>query len=325
MVSNKRKLVVGLGLLMLLALAPLAMPAMAQGVTVQVADHPELGKILTDSAGKTLYLYTKDGANVSNCYDQCATNWPPLLVDAGQTPTAGAGLSGQLGVIDRTDGTKQVTYNGMPLYYWINDANAGDATGQNVGGVWFVVHPDISSMTVNNPVVQVTSNPALGDILTSQGMTLYLFTNDQPDVSNCYDQCATNWPPLLVSGGAPQAGAGLSGTLGVIDRTDGTKQVTYNGVPLYFWIKDVRPGDTNGQGVGSVWYVLNAAGEAVTQAAAAQPTAAPVAAATTEAQPATLPQTGGGGLPAWAIVLVALGIVAVLAGGLGLSRARRPH
>jgi predicted lipoprotein with Yx(FWY)xxD motif len=312
MVRNQKMLVLSLGLLMLLALAPLATPALAQGVTVQVADHPDLGKILTDGAGMTLYLYTKDGENVSNCYGQCAVNWPPLLVDAGQEPAAGQGLTGSLGTIERTDGGRQVTYNGMPLYYWINDSNPGDVSGQGVGDVWYVVHPDISSMTINSPVVQVTANPSLGNILTSQGMTLYIYTQDSENVTNCYDQCAVNWPPLLVGGGAPQAGTGLDGTLGVIDRTDGGQQVTYNGMPLYFWIKDVRPGDATGQGVGNVWFVVNPQAVA---AAPATATAAPEA-------PANLPQTGGG-MPRWAIVLVALGGAAILVGGLGFALARR--
>jgi predicted lipoprotein with Yx(FWY)xxD motif len=311
MLRTQKLLALCLGLLMLLALAPLAL---AQGVTVQVADHPELGKILTDGNGMTLYLYTKDEANVSNCYDQCAVNWPPLLVGAGAEPLAGQGLTGQLGTTERTDGGRQVTYNGMPLYFWIRDSNPGDVTGQGVGDVWYVVHPDISTMTVNSPVVQVTANPTLGDMLTSQGMTLYLYTKDEQNVSNCYDQCAVNWPPLLVGSGAPQAGTGLDGGLSVIDRTDGGRQVAYNGIPLYFWIRDVRPGDATGQGVGDVWFVVSP------QATALAAAAAPAAAAT--AAPAALPQTGGA-IPLWAIVLVALGGAAVFAGGLGFVLARR--
>jgi predicted lipoprotein with Yx(FWY)xxD motif len=312
MLRKRKQIALSLGLFVLLVLAPLAS---AQAVTVQVADHPELGKILTDGNGMTLYLFTKDGENVSNCYDQCAVNWPPLLVGAGEEPTAGPGLTGQLGTIDRTDGGRQVAYNGIPLYYWMGDSNPGDVNGQGVGDVWFVVHPDISSMTVNNPVVQVTTDPTLGDILTSQGMTLYRYTNDAENVSNCYDQCATNWPPLLVGSGAPQAGTGLEGGLGVIERTDGGRQVTYNGMPLYFWIRDVRPGDTTGQGVGGVWFVVNV--EAPAPAATA---AAPTA--TTAEAPASLPQTGGG-MPPWAILLVALGGAAILGGLLGFALVRR--
>ena len=75
----------------------------------------------------------------------------------------------------------------MPLYYWVNDEVPGDATGQNVNDVWFVV----PSYTVG-----VGSNEELGDFLVGvNGMTLYRFANDEENVSNCYDQCAENWPP----------------------------------------------------------------------------------------------------------------------------------
>ncbi len=113
--------------------------------------------------------------------------------------------------------------------------------------------------TMTGPAtVMVTENAGLGAILTDdKGMTLYLFTNDTPGTSNCYNQCAVNWPPLLTSGD-PVAGEGADAALlGTTERTDGTVQVTYNGWPLYYWINDTGPGDTTGQGVGEVWYVLS--------------------------------------------------------------------
>lgn len=119
--------------------------------------------------------------------------------------------------------------------------------------------------TMTGPAtVMVTDNTELGAILTDdKGMTLYLFTNDSPGTSNCYDQCAVNWPPLLTSGD-PIAGEGAdAGLLGTTERTDGTMQVTYNGWPLYYWINDTGPGDTTGQGVGEVWYVLSPQGEMI--------------------------------------------------------------
>jgi predicted lipoprotein with Yx(FWY)xxD motif len=108
--------------------------------TVMVASNEQLGDILVDAEGMTLYLFTNDTPNTSNCYDQCAVNWPPLLTEGD--PEAGEGAdSALLGTTTRTDGTTQVTYNGWPLYYYIQDENAGDVTGQDVGGVWFVVSP----------------------------------------------------------------------------------------------------------------------------------------------------------------------------------------
>ena len=110
-------------------------PIQAQS-NVMVANNT-LGQILTDGNGMTLYIYTKDTKDNSVCYETCAVNWPPLLVT--ETPKIANNLvSSNFGVITRTNGDKQVTFKGMPLYYWIKDAKAGDTTGENVGGVWFV-------------------------------------------------------------------------------------------------------------------------------------------------------------------------------------------
>lgn len=225
-------------------------PANAQsGASLSTAAASGLGTILTDQGGRTLYMYTKDGVGISNCYNGCATAWPPLMTQAD--PMLPANLPGIVGTTVRTDGGVQVTYNGMPLYYWAKDQKPGDTTGQNVGGVWFVVNPAAA------PSVAVRSDADLGDILVdSRGMTLYLFTKDDPGTSNCYGPCAANWPPLMTDAdpsGPDAVAAGLATT----QRTDGGMQVTYNGMPLYYWAKDAKPGDTTGQNVGGVWFVVN--------------------------------------------------------------------
>src|SRR6476660_4872283 len=99
--------------------------ALAQGLVVKSVANPTLGNILTDSQGMTLYIYTKDSPNVSNCYDKCADAWPPLIAAAGQT-VSGEGVSGTLTTIKRTDNSDQVAYNGQPLYYWVKDKQPGD-------------------------------------------------------------------------------------------------------------------------------------------------------------------------------------------------------
>lgn len=107
----------------------------------------------------------------------------------------------------------------------------------------------------------------LGPVLVGpEGMTLYMFVNDGPDESACYDSCATAWPPLLIDGD-PVAGEGVDpALLGTTERTDGGMQLTYNGMPLYYYAQDSAPGDVVGQGVGGAWYVVNSAGEPVTAA-----------------------------------------------------------
>jgi predicted lipoprotein with Yx(FWY)xxD motif len=105
--------------------------------TVSVADS-SLGKILIAATNKmTLYTYTKDTADTSNCYDACATAWPPFTITG--TPVAGAGITGKLATTARKDGSKQLTINSKPLYFYNKDLKPGDTIGQNVGTVWFVV------------------------------------------------------------------------------------------------------------------------------------------------------------------------------------------
>jgi predicted lipoprotein with Yx(FWY)xxD motif len=112
----------------------------------------------------------------------------------------------------------------------------------------------------------VSEAGTFGPVLTdAEGRSLYLFTNDTQNsgASSCTGDCLVNWPPLLTDGD-PVAGEGLDeALLGTISLPDGTTQVTYNGWPLYYYAEDTAPGDTNGQAVGDVWFLVTAAGEAV--------------------------------------------------------------
>ena len=94
------------------------------------------GKIWTDQKGMTLYTFDKDEAGKSNCYDKCATAWPPLAA------AADAKTEGEWTVVDRTDGTKMWAYDGHPLYTFVEDKAAGDITGDGKGGVWHVAKGD---------------------------------------------------------------------------------------------------------------------------------------------------------------------------------------
>ncbi len=114
--------------------------------------------------------------------------------------------------------------------------------------------------------VNVANNAKYGSILTdASGMTLYMFLNDTSTTSTCTGACASLWPALLTNG-SPVAGSGVDGTkLGTTTRADGTVQVTYNGHPLYYFANDKAAGDTNGQGIKSIWYVVSPAGDAIKQ------------------------------------------------------------
>lgn len=104
---------------------------------------------------------------------------------------------------------------------------------------------------------------SLGSAITdAKGNSLYLFDSDVQNsgASTCYDDCATLWPPLLTTTATPDA-TGVTGKLGTITRTDGTKQVTVNGWPVYYYADDKAPGDVNGQAFKDVWWLLTPAGE----------------------------------------------------------------
>lgn len=109
--------------------------------TVGVASTAVLGEYLVASNGMTLYRYTRDTPGVSNCSGTCAVNWPPYVRATTGPLTASNAATGTLATITRPDGTMQITYNDMPLYFWKDDKKPGDTSGQNVGGVWFVVNP----------------------------------------------------------------------------------------------------------------------------------------------------------------------------------------
>ena len=114
-----------------------------------------------------------------------------------------------------------------------------------------------SAMTGSAATVNVGKNSKYSAFLVDgKGMTLYLFTKDSPGASTCTGNCEKSWPPFLTNG-TPIAGTGVdSSKFGTFTRADGTTQVTYNGWPLYYYAKDQQPGDTNGDGVGSVWYLI---------------------------------------------------------------------
>lgn len=113
------------------------------------------------------------------------------------------------------------------------------------------------------------SDTDLGSILVNgEGFTLYIFTNDTGGESTCYDACADTWPPI--PGDVTIASDLDASIFGTTTRDDGSEQLTVNGMPLYLYAPDAAPGDTNGQGVGGVWFVVDAAGEVIEASAGGQ-------------------------------------------------------
>jgi predicted lipoprotein with Yx(FWY)xxD motif len=127
--------------------------------------------------------------------------------------------------------------------------------------------PTTSAAQAAGGTTVAVATSKLGDILVDgEGRTLYAFTKDKGDQSACSGQCADNWPALT---GPATAGTGAQAALlSTAMQTNDSSQVTYGGKPLYYFAGDAKAGDTNGQGVGGVWFAVTADGQLVKAKAA---------------------------------------------------------
>ncbi len=102
----------------------------------------DLGEIVVDGKGMTVYMFTKDvqGSGESTCSGECADKWPSVIATSDDPVVEG--VTGEVGTIVGVNGEQQLTLDGWPLYYWVGDAAEGDTTGQGVGEVWWVLAPD---------------------------------------------------------------------------------------------------------------------------------------------------------------------------------------
>ncbi|WP_234316918.1 SCO0930 family lipoprotein [Streptomyces sp. NRRL S-15] len=235
-----------------------------------VWDSKKLGKVLTDSEGFTLYRFDKDTSEppTSNCDGDCAKVWPAVPAQGAE---AAAGTDASLiGEVTRSDGTKQLTVAGWPMYRYAEDTGPGDAGGQGVGGTWFAAAPDGKKAAVNadGPAdggqaglagLSVREDPELGDIVVDKrGMTVYRFKKDSawPMKSACTGDCLQKWPVVAPVPKNDVEGVTTKGFV-TFDRPDGIKQQSLDCWPLYTFSGDAKPGDTNGQGVGGTWYAVS--------------------------------------------------------------------
>ncbi len=130
--------------LLLLATAALIAVAVGQDMeySVNIANNTTLGNYLANETGFTLYYFLNDspGNGTSTCYGGCADAWPVFY---SENVTVPEGLNASdFTTINRTDGTMQTAYKGWPLYFYYEDAEAGDVYGQGVNDVWYVINPD---------------------------------------------------------------------------------------------------------------------------------------------------------------------------------------
>ncbi|WP_329113220.1 SCO0930 family lipoprotein [Streptomyces sp. NBC_01353] len=246
-----------------------------------VADTKQLGKVVTDSEGFTLYRFDKDSASPpkATCEGDCAKAWP-VVSASGAKPPAGVDPS-LLGEVTRTDGTKQLTLDGWPMYRYAKDTKPGDLNGQGVGGTWFASAPDgkkaapaagggadeggTEESEVDAAGLSVRKDPKLGDIVVdSRGMTVYRFKKDSawPMKTACTGACLEKWPVVAPVEKNDTKGITKKGFV-TFSRPDGIKQQTIDCWPLYTFAGDEAPGDTNGQGVGGTWYAVSPEGKLV--------------------------------------------------------------
>ena len=107
-----------------------------------------------------------------------------------------------------------------------------------------------------DPVIGIAAREKLGDVMTADGMTVYVYTKDHPRETVCDDICAMNWPPLLVTH-TPTLSQSFPGGFGSVIRQDGSKQLTYKNLPLYLYIEDPPGTDqANGQDVDHEWFIV---------------------------------------------------------------------
>ncbi|KJY21098.1 lipoprotein [Streptomyces katrae] len=260
-----------------------------------------VGSAVTDGEGFTLYRFDKDTAKPpkSNCEGDCAQAWPVVLADDAQ---AGAGVdAAMLGSVTRSDGTKQLTLGGWPVYRYAKDTKAGDALGEGVGGTWHALGPDgkpaaagkatgsasasgsgmgagmgsgmgagMNMGAGTNPPpggkkvsLSVRQNAQLGGILqNAEGWTLYRFDKDSA------------WPMKFGCLDAcldtwkpakPVDKTEVSGIpaelVGSVKRPDGSEQLTIDCWPVYTFTGDKQPGDVNGQGKQGLWFAVTDKGK----------------------------------------------------------------
>ena len=164
-------------------------------------------------------------------------------------------------------------------------SSAGGAYGYGTQTTQATQAAPASPSSVSTVALKTETTRAGTVLADNHGLTLYWFAIDTPSKSNCSGSCATFWPPVT---GPVTAGSGVTGTLGTITRSDGTKQATYLGHPLYTYVGDKAPGDNKGNGLnisGGLWWEMTVSGSTPPANAAAGSTSSPKSTAT----------SGGGG------------------------------
>ncbi len=231
-----------------------------------------LGQVITGDAGKTLYFFARDAAGTANCTEACNDTWPIFYKE---TPSFGKSLrASDFNTITRTDGNKQTTFKGWPLYYFSKDTKAGDVAGENVGNAWMVAKTNYTVLLalqqlVGNDGKNYTFDTKEGTgnslfLVDSLGRTLYAFASDKHSVNKYTKADLSNnstWPIFETSSIVGEVPSALKSTDFTTVTAVGKTQLTYKGWPLYYFGPDqgIR-GNTKGVSVPrpGIWPVVNA-------------------------------------------------------------------
>lgn len=244
-----------------------ATPAEKLNITVKTTAN--LGKVLADSKGMTLYYFTKDTSDNSTCTGGCAAVWPAFYAETLKADTSLA--TADFATITRPDGTKQTTYKGWPLYYYEPDATSADVKGENVNQLWYVAKPDYTITLMNNQLTghngkQYTSTYVEGQEVVqyfndAYGRTLYGFKNDKFKKNNFTKDDFSNDPVWPIYQASLKS---LPSTLNAADfaliDVFGKQQLTYKGWPLYYFGQDAQVKGKN-KGISfpqpGIWPIVN--------------------------------------------------------------------
>lgn len=223
----------------------------SSSLTVKLSDHSSIGSILTDSNGRSLYFLAKDVPGTGKATDlgEFSRYWPPFFAE-NVVSSPGINIS-DFGILTRTDGKKQTTYRGWPLYYYFNDKNPGDLKLDTASNIWFAIRPDFTLM------VEEKDQPGLY-LTDAAGKALYVYGNGSASTPAAGPDTALPTPSVKnETGRTPFYTERASGPsvlnlrdFGVIKRLDGTKQSTWRGMPLTYSTADKLSGDTLGEGNG---------------------------------------------------------------------------
>jgi predicted lipoprotein with Yx(FWY)xxD motif len=262
-VRHRSKLVASVLLSTGLLAAVVSAPAMAASATqhkhhkgtVIASRHTKLGRVLTNSKGRVLYIFGKDGKKKSHCSGACATVWPKVMSKA--KPRAGKDVRAKH--LSRT-AKHQATYYGHPLYYFADSKKPGNTSGEGLNHFFVVsVHGKPIKPKKKAPAgpkgPAVVSTGVVGasstEVLTNKsGRTLYaLTTPNEKATYYCTGGCLNSWVPLLTKGAPTATGDAMASLLGSVKRAGIGSQVTYHGFPVYSYVGDTSAGTDIGEGI----------------------------------------------------------------------------